>query len=199
MEQIISKEEFAKLKRMKGEVRGVALKGEADFVLKEEGREGLERLEEVITNLGYPIRYKEIKATRFYPLWLEALTLLVIKRLFNYKNEKFQKIGSFESKISLIIRLFMKYFVSLERMIKEVPKMWRKYYTIGNLKVIEFNKEKRQGVLRLEGFQSTPLLQETFKGVFSSVIQMIINRPVICEEKRCSLEKDDCYEFLLKW
>lgn len=197
MEEIISKEEFDELMKVKGEVRGASFKTEAEFVLKEEGKEGMEILEDVMTKLGHP--YKEIKMMDFYPLGLEAVMLLAIQRLFNYDDKKFQEMGRTEAKVSFIIRLFMKYFVSIDKVLKEVSKMWRKYYTVGDLKVTELNEEERYVILRLENFCLHPILCQSLIGYFPSVLQMVVGGETSCEETKCVFRGDDYHEFLLKW
>ena len=113
MKEIISQEELKKLTNIKGEVRGVALKGELDFVLKEEGKRGLKELKDTLKELGHSIDYEKIKPMEFYPLSLHGTIQLVIKRLFSWDDEKFQEMGKFEAKVSLIARLFMGYFFRL--------------------------------------------------------------------------------------
>ncbi len=199
MEQIISKEELEELMRIEGETRGMSIKGEADFILKEEGEEGLKKLEETVANLGFPIKFNEVKSMDFYPLYVEAVMLVAIKKLFNYDEKKFQEMGRFESKLSLIIKLFIKYFVSLERAIKVAPRMWRENYTVGNLKVAEFDEEKKYALLRIENFRFHPLHCQDLKGYFSGVIQMIVGKPVTCQEMKCIHRGDEYHEFLMKW
>ncbi len=199
MEQTISEEEFNNLMKIEGEVRGTAIKGEMDFILKEKGKEGLKKLADIITKLGYPLKYREIKPMGFYPLGLYGSMQLVIKRIFNFDNKKIQEMGAFESKISLIMRLFMKYFVSLERMVKEVPRIWRTYFSVGNLKVVEFNKKEKYIITRLENFRLHPIQCQVLLGYFPSVMQMIIGNEVSCEETKCVFRGDDYHEFLMKW
>lgn len=199
MEQIISKEEPNKIMKVKGEIRGVAIKGEMEFILKEEGKEGLKKLEDQMAELGYPIKYKEIKPMTFYPLNLYGAIQLVVKSLFNFDNKKFQEMGAFEAKISLIARLFMKFFFSSEKMIREAPKMWKRYLTIGDLKVIETNEEKKYLILRIENFRFHLIHCQILKGFISTIIQMIVNSKVSCEETKCVYEGDEYHEFLLKW
>lgn len=197
MEQIITKQEFDELMKIKGEARGLGFQTEAKFVLKEEGEEGLKRLEDQMAKLGYP--YSEIKTMDFYPLGLLAVNMLVIKRLFNYDDKKFQEMGKFEAKSSLIIRLFMKYFVSLERLAKETPKMWRKYYTVGDLKVPEINQEKRYIIIRIENFRLHPILCQILIGYFQSIVKMVLKDETTCEETKCVFRGDECHEFLMRW
>lgn len=199
MNQEITKEEFKKLINIKGKVRGTALKTEADFIIKEEGEEGLKKLEEAIGALGYPIKYKKVKTMDFYPIGLVALTLLGSKRIFGFSNEKFEEMGAFESKISLLIRIFMKYFVSIDRAAKEVANMWKKYNTVGELEAVEYDKNKRYIILRLKDFDFHPLHCLTLKGYFSSILKMIVSEEVVCEETKCVHRGDDYHEFLLQW
>lgn len=199
MEEIISKEEFDELMSLEGEVKGTGIKTHGEFILKEEGEEGLKKLEEIMTKLGYPIKYKEIKSTTLYPFGVEAVTLVAIKRLFNYDDKKFQEMGKFHAKVSLIIRLFMKYFVSLERMTKEGQKIWQRYFTIGELKVVEINERGRRLVFRVENFKFHPLHCQILMGSLPTVIQMIIGKPATCEETKCVHQGDEYHEFSVKW
>jgi len=199
MEQVISKEELNKLMNLKGEVRGMGMKGHAEFILKEEGEEGLKKMEETITNLGYPIKYKEIKLMSFYPIGLEAVTLIVIKKLFNYDDKKFQEMGKFGVKVSFLLRIFTRYFVSLEKFAKVAPGMWKKGGALGDFKIGEYNIDKRCLILRIENFSLHPLYCQVFRGYFSKGLQMIIGKETTCQETKCTFRGDEYHEFLLKW
>ena len=197
MEEIITKQEFEELMKLKGETRGVGFQTEAKFILKEEGEEGLKKLENEMTRLGFP--YDKIKTMEFYPMGLLAVALVVIQRLFNYDENKFQEMGKFESKSSLIIRLFMKYFASLERVAKESEKMWRNYYTVGNLKVTELDKDKKYVIVRIENFSLHPILCQVLIGYYVSIVKMVVKSEVTCQEVKCVHKGDEYHEFLLKW
>ncbi|XOB40899.1 MAG: hypothetical protein ACKKMP_03375 [Candidatus Nealsonbacteria bacterium] len=199
MEQIILKEEFDELLKLKGEVKGTGIKTHGEFILKEEGEEGLKKLEDVMLTLGHPIKFREIKATTSYPFGVEAVILLAIKRLFNYDDKKFQEIGRFHSKSSLIIRLFMKHFVSLERVAKESSQMWRRYFTVGDIEVVEIDKEKRRIIFKVKNFKFHPLHCQILNGSIATIIQMIIGHKVTAEETKCIHRGDEYHEFLLKW
>ena len=199
MEPIISKEEFDELVKIKGEIRGIALKGTAKFILEEKGEEGLKKLEDTITKLGYPLKFKRIKKMDFYPLGLDPIINLSMKRLFNYDNEKFYEIGRFSSKFPVPIRLFMKYLVSIDKLVKEVPKMWRTYFTVGDLKTIEHDEKKRYMILRIENFYVHPLNCEIIKGYFSAILEIVVKKPVTLKETKCVYRGAKYHEFLLKW
>ncbi len=199
MEQIILQEELDELMKIEGEARGLMLKGYTNFILKEKGKEGLKRLEDAMAELGYPIKHREIKATNFYPVGLDSLLLLLIKKLFNYDDKKFQEIGKFQAKSPLIIRLFVKYFVSLEKAVKAAPQMWRKYFTVGDMKLVDFNEEKKHVILRLENFRLNLPHCQLIIGFISALLKVIVGSKVICEETKCTFRGDEYHEFLLKW
>ncbi len=199
MEEVISKEELNKLMELRGESRGISLKGELKFILNDQGKDGVEKIEKLTTELGYPIKHEEIKAMDFYPLGLEGIILLGARRILGYDDEKFQEMGKFESKMSIVVKLFMKYFYSVEKLIKKVSDMWGKSCTVGEFKIIEHSEEKRFAILRLEKFELVPAHCQNLIGYLSGVVQMVVGRAVVCEETKCTFRGDEYHEFLVKW
>ncbi|MBD3208433.1 MAG: hypothetical protein GF370_03190 [Candidatus Nealsonbacteria bacterium] len=199
MEKTISKEELDEIKAVKGKVRGLSMLGHAKFLLKEEGETSLEMVEGEMQKLGYDFHYDRIKKLKFYPLSLYCTELLVIQRIFDYDNEKFKTIGEFNSKNSIIVRLFMKYFVSLGSMAKQMPRFWQKYFTVGQMTVPDYNEKERFVVARLDSLKATPLFCEVARGFSSGMCQMITGTKGSCEEMRCVHRGDDCHEYLFKW
>jgi len=199
MEEILNKEIAQKFMKLEGEARGISFKGEMEYILNEKGPEGLKKLEEEMAKVGVPIKYKEISAMRFYPIGMEIVTMLAIKKVFNFDQEDFRKMGNFESKLSLIIRVFMKHLFSIEEAAKEAPNVWRKNYTIGNLKVAKIDKNEQYAILRVEDFCLHPIICQILEGYFASIGKMIIGKEVSCRETKCMHQGADCHEFLLKW
>ena len=171
MEEIISKEEINLLMHIKGEVREIALRNHKEFVLKEKGPEGLKKLEEAINSLEGITKQKKLKAWEFYPIGLEIIELLTIKRIFNFDDEKIKEIGAFGSKVSFIIKLFFKYIGSIKLLAREAPKIWKKYYTIGGLVVKDINEEKQYITLNVKDFNIHPIHCLHLSGYFSSIIK----------------------------
>ncbi|MBD3208530.1 MAG: hypothetical protein GF370_03700 [Candidatus Nealsonbacteria bacterium] len=197
MEEIITKQEFDELMDIEGEGRGVLFKTALKFVLKEKGEEGVKMLERTMGDLGHPL--EKIKAMDFYPAGLYAAMLIIIKRLFSFDDEKFVEMGDFESKISIIVRLFTKFFGSAERAVQQVPKVWRTYFSFGKIEVAEMDEEKGFAVFRIQDFSLHPLHCCILRGYFSSVVQMVVGRKTTCQELKCVHEGDNYHEFRLKW
>ncbi len=199
MEEIITRELAKKLMEIKGETRGVSFQADGEFILKEKGEEGLNRLEEKMAEVGCPIKYKEVKPMDFFPLGFRGVELLVIKELFNFDKEKIKEMGVFQTKISLIVKLFMQYFGSVNMLAKQAPKMWRKYYTVGDLTIPEMSDENRYGIIKVENFALHPIHCQLLEGYFANIIKMVVNSPVECEETKCTFRGDDYHEFAVKW
>ncbi|MBD3208210.1 MAG: hypothetical protein GF370_02020 [Candidatus Nealsonbacteria bacterium] len=199
MEEIITQEEFEKLLNHPGEVRGVAFTTAAEFIKENEGEEGVERMEETIAKLGYPLKYKDMETMQFYPVGLQVINIIVMKKLFGYDDQKVKEMGSFNAKFSLLIRLFMRYFFSIEMAAKVVSEMWRKHYTIGRLVPEEHSEKERYVILKLENFSVHPLLCTDLLGYFSSVVKMVVGKEVRGEETKCVHRGDEYCEFVLRW
>ncbi len=199
MEDIISKEELNELKKIEGETTGNSIKNTGEFILKEEGKEGLERLERAMADFGYPIKYKKIKTTDYYPSKILAITFVAIERIFNYDAEKFRKMGEFRAKLSIMLRVLMKYFISLDKTINEIPKMWRKFFTTGDAKIISFDKKEKRAILRIENYRFHQIQCRVMEGIFSTILQIIVKSKVTCQEIKCVHKGDEYHEFLLKW
>jgi len=199
MEEIITKDEFRDFMKIEGKGKGITIRGTIDFVLKKEGEDGLKKLEEVFKNFPQLKDYKKIKMMDFYPIGLYVVTLVAIQRIFNYNDQELRELGRFHAKIPTIIRIFMKYLVSLDILTKAAPLMWKRYYTMGSLTVLEVNKEKKYVVLKLEGSNVHPFTCQTRMGYFSNLLETVIKSKVSCEETKCVHRGDDCHEFLLKW
>lgn len=115
----LTKELTKKLMEIKGEARGVTLEIDGKYILKEKGEEGLKKLEDELEKLGYPIKYKEIKTFDYYPAGLRALSLLAIKKVFGFDIKKIKEIGFSGTKISLIIKFFIRYVFSFQKFFSE--------------------------------------------------------------------------------
>ncbi len=200
MEQIFSKEIADEFMIFKGEVRGVSLKNYADFIVKKDGEEGLKKVENALAEVGYPIKYRELATMDFYPLGFQALSIAAMQKFLNYDEKTFYELGSFQPKISLMIKIFLKYFFSIDMLAKKVPDMWKKSYTVGELKVAELDKGKRHMILRLENFPCHPIqCHQTLRGYFPSVLKMVLGAEPTCEETKCVFRGDKYHEYLLKW
>lgn len=196
---MLTKREAENLMKIKGEVRGMALKVDLDFVLEKKGEQGLKRVEAKMAELDFPLKHKEIAPMDFYPMGLGALSLLAIKEVFNFDEKDLERWGAAVVKFSLIMKIFMKYFGSLKLIAQQVPKIWQKHYTIGALEMPDFSEEKRYVILRVRNFQIHPIYCLIHKGYFTKVAEMVVKASATCKETKCVFKGDKYHEFLLTW
>lgn len=198
MGQIISREEVDELIRIKGEVRGVAMKGDLTFLLQKKGKEALKMFEEETAKLGYPIKYNDLNMLSFYPIGLKGISLLVLKRVFDFDNKDFQEMGEFGAKLHTVIRIFMKYIFSPRIFSQQTQRMWNFYYSIGKCEG-DLNEKDRLLALRVYDFPYFPEHCQVLIGYFSAIFRMVVKNEVTCRETKCNFRGDDYHEFILKW
>lgn len=199
MEQIISQEEFTEIKKAKGEMRGNGPKTIGDYILKKEGENGLQKIEEIMKLLGYPIEYRKINQLDYYPMWLAGVTLLAAKRLFNFTNEDFQKMGEMDVKFTPIQRFFTKYFISLKKASESSSKIFSQYHTQGKLELVEFNEKEKYGILRIMDFGLNEYHCHYMIGYIAATAKMVSKNPISCEETQCPFRGGKYHDFKIKW
>jgi hypothetical protein len=196
--QKLTKELAKKLMEIKGEARGVVFKTDADFVLEQKGKEGLSRVEKKFKEVSYPIEYGKIKPMDFYPIGLRAISLLAIKEVFNFSNEDIKKMGIEAPKISFIIKLFTRYFFSLDKLAQKSDDLWQRHYTAGQLSAA-VNEKEGYVILRVQDLIIHPVFCSYLEGYFLTILHMVVKKTVISEERKCTFKGDEYHEFLLKW
>jgi len=201
MEEKLTKELTQKLMEVKGEIRGIDIISDGNFVLRNHGKEGLKRVEEKLKEVGFPIEYRKIKPMGFYPSALKALSLLAIKEALGYDDEKIEEIGKSAPKFSLIIKLFVKYFASLKKFFfGHTPRIWREYWTIGEFIPVELNEEEKFAIIRYQNFDLHPIYCLYLKGYFTTLTKLITGaKKVECKETKCTFRGDKFHEYFLKW
>lgn len=196
---MLTRKEADKLIGLSGESRGANIKVDFDFVLEIKGEKGLEKVENRMVELGYPLNYKNIKPMDFYPIGLDAIVLLSIKEIFNFNDGDIEKMGAAVVKFSPLMKVFMKYFSSLSLISGQIPGMWKKHYTMGKLIMFDFSDEKKYAIIREEDFKIHPVYCDIHKGYFTKVAQLVVKAPVVCQETKCMFKRDPYHEFLLTW
>jgi hypothetical protein len=197
---MISKEEIEELKKVEGNVRGDVIKSNAVFIEKKEGKEGIKALEKKMAELGYPLNFDKINSEKWYPVPLSALVIVMTKDLFNWSEKDIFEMGNYVPKFSFLARHVLKYFLSLKRFAKEVPKYWRQHFDFGELEVSELNEEKRYLILRERGYKSHPLICIYHAGYYLGVARFIIkSRKIEIKEIKCVFKGDPYHEYLITW
>jgi hypothetical protein len=196
----INKKELDDLLKIEGKIRGVVFHTDASYVLKKEGEKGLERLKNIVKDLGYQINYDNPKKTDWYPIGLRAISLILMKDTFGWSDKEIEEMGWNAPSFSFIIKIFMKFFVSISKIAEESPRLWKEHYwDIGEL-VPELHEDKKTLILRLKNFKVHPIICIYLAGYFKRVASLgIKSKKIECKETECIFKEGSCDEFRITW
>ncbi len=196
----VTDEDINKILNAKGEVRGVVFKTDRRFIYDKAGEEGIKKVEEELEKMNCPFNYEEeADNMSFYPIGMRALSIIAISKAFNLSKEEIAQMGKNAPKFSLMIKFFMRYFLSAEKIMEKAGEMWEKHYSSGRLEPVEMNIEERFIKARLYDIDLHPILCDYLIGYFSSVIKMGVGEETKGEELACVHKGDEYHEFLIKW
>lgn len=201
MEQIIPKEELERLEKIKGKIRGLLIKAEMRFIIKEGGEESLKKIEEEMGRLGYSFKCNDVRIMKFYPIGLRTAFLLVTKQVLGFSDDKIREMGSETPKFSPIIRFFMPVFsLDMERFFERVPSLWKKFCTIGRIVIPLVDEENRKIIGQLRNFKVHPIYGPYLEGTFGALVKMATGaKESVCKETKSPFRGDDYHEFVISW
>jgi len=179
------KKEIENLMKLEGKTKGEVFKTDAEYLLEKEGKEGLKIVQEETKRLGYPIPYERIKGTDWYPIGLRVVSFFAIMNTLNWKEREIEEMGKFAPKISFIVKIFMRTFLSPEVAVKQAPRIWPRHYNVGELKTSEFKEEKKNDneiegscVISIFNFKVHPILCSYLKGYFLGLAEAIVGKKI---------------------
>ena len=197
---MLTKTEVENLIKKPGKVRGVVFNTDAEYILSDKGEEGLKKVEEKTKEWGHPIDYKNIRNMEWYPVGLRALSLLAIKEVFNWGDEKIKDMGYSAPTYSFIVKLLMKYLLTLEQTYEKSPGYWTKHYTAGELKAPEYNKKEKYCVLQLQDFKIHPVLCFYYLGYYRKIAELGARQKITgIEETECPFKGGSYHEYVIRW
>ena len=198
MEQL-TKEKVVELLKIKGEARGLVVKSDWDYIFNHYGQEGIEKIEKRMEELGQPFKYAEIENMVFYPIGLDVVSMLVTKEIFGLDDARMVEMGASGPTSSIILRILMKYFLSIDRILNEASKTWQKHYTIGKMTAPLIDKDGGRVDLVLSEFVTHPIHCLVIRGYLGKVLEMIVGYPVTTSEVECPFSGGSVHKFEIRW
>lgn len=193
------KAEFLRLMQLPGQVRGVVFKTDLDYIRGLRGEGDAKKFSRAISQTGLFPRDDEVKALDFYPIGLRAVSLLVMQRLFDFSPDDIKTVGLAAPKLSLVIKLFTKYFLSISATANQAPSMWEKHYRGGKLLIKEVNEKEKRIILELEGLDLHPVFCKYLEGYFSTVVKLVVGQPTSTRETKCPFQGGLTHQFVVTW
>ena len=196
----ITKDIIKKLIKIPGKTRGVGFHTDTEYVREKKGEKGLIAVKEELINLGCPIDYENIKITGWYPVGLRAVSVLAIKKVFNWSDKEIEDMGNTAPKYSFIVRLLMKYFLTFSMTHKQGSNYWVKHYTVGKLEPSNYDLEKKYYTVRVKDFKIHPILCIYLGGYIVRIGQfLLIGKNFKVKETKCMFKGDPYHEYVVRW
>jgi len=145
---MLTQEKVNQIKEIKGKVRGAVFQTDASYIQSRFGPDGIELLSSRLRELSCPIEYGNIKAMEWLPLWQRVVSMLLIKDLFQLSDEDIKEMRIAAPRTSFIVKLLVKFFISLESALGRSPDYWVKHYNVGELEVIKIDEKERRIIVR---------------------------------------------------
>ena len=196
-----SYELIKKLKDFEGKTRGVALITTVAYIQKMKGENGIKIIEQELERLGYPLDLNKIDKSKWYNSLVDPLMMVIARQKFNWQEKDFYEAGYFAPQASSIASLFLRYFVSIEKIVQQASRLWKNYFDFGELRVVEMNKENNYIIIEVKDFDLHPLICQYHRGYYVRIASFSLgqDREITAEETKCIYRGDDCHEYKIKW
>lgn len=199
-ENLSLKEIADKLMEIKGNVRGEVIRNDFNYIRYREGEEGVRKVEEKLKELGYPLKFKEIRPMEYYPEALSVLVIFLAKEIFQWTESDIFDMGNSAPKYSFFTKLLMRYFLSLKKCFEESPNYWKAHFDFGSLETVEFNEKEKYAIIRIKGYKFLPIMCFYHAGYFLRIVQFILkNENPTIEETKCVYKGAPYHEYKIKW
>lgn len=193
----VTKEEADEIMKQRGEVRGGTLKEDIASVEQAMGKEVADKVKRAAKLLPYPIDYDNIKELAWYPAGLTILSVFFLKRYFNWTDKEVREQGYTTPKVSPIMKFFISLFGNLHMFLKQAPKVWRDYWTEGELCVVLEDEKNKKAVLELKDFILSDFYKLTLEGYVERVFQFF-KKGAKCKIERAG-KGDTIWKVTLTW
>ncbi len=199
----LTKEEAKKVLQTKGRIRGLILTTLKDYILKEKGEIGIEKLELRLKELNADIDLKKLSSFKWYPAGIVILVMTATLEVFNWDEKKNFEIGYNAPINSILAKLMLRTFTSLETAFKVTPKFWKNYTDLGEMNWVNYDLKKRYAVLRLTNYPKITVANasyEYFRGYLKKIMEIMTKSKKVKVEITKSIYKGDPYDdFTFTW
>jgi hypothetical protein len=180
------------------EVRGAALCADAQYVRGSFGEDTLQHIEGITRELGYPIEYQTLEVEEWYPAILHPISLFAIKQALGWNDEGLRKMGGSVPSYSIVTKLMLRYFASVEVLAEKLQDYWRYNYSKGSLRGMVVGTT---GFVCLSDFSLPPILSAYLEGYFVGVLRMIIGKDALITVRKTHKwhKSNNCHDFILRW
>jgi len=188
------------LKKITGKIRGEAILNKLAYIQEKKGESGVAAVEKKLKYLGYTLNLQEISSLSWYSDAYSILILLIVRDLFGWDDRKIYNMGQNAPRISFIVKLLMKYFISIKKTFKSAPDSWRKHHSEGSIENVACQERKKIITFKLKNYRTHPIMCVYLKGYFSAYAGIVLkNKAINIKETKCMFKGDPYHEFKITW
>lgn len=199
-QEILTKEKVKQLLSIPGNVRGTIILTDIEYIKRKWGEEAILKLKERLKELEIPLDFEKIKHTEMYPEAISVLVILLIKEILNLKEQDIFEMGQAAMKLSPIVKILTKFFLSIDVVLERAPEYWRQYFDFGELEVVEYDKEKKYAIIRKKGYKFHPISCVYHMGYFYQVAKIASGaKKITIKETKCVFRGDPFDEYHFTW
>ncbi len=197
---MIKEEKIKKYLKIPVKIRGDAIKTDFTYIQRHEGSEALKKLCKKIKEFDNSFDYKKIKKTEWVPAGWKIILMQLGREMFGWEDKDIINMGYEEPTSSFLIKTSLKYFISIEKNFKEIPKHWFKYWSQGDFIPYKLSIKEKKAIVKLKKFKVHPDICLYILGLIRSFSELILNQKgVEVEESKCVFNGDSFHEFIIKW
>lgn len=199
-EEILAlKPEADRVMAIPGNTKGSSIKTDLKFLVQREGEEGLRRLEEAFSILGYPLKYGEIRSYSWYPEARTVLGIYVAQKLFGWDGKTVFEMGYAAPATSLLVKTIMR-FASIETTFHQAPTLWQKHYDFGSFNSESIDLENKKLTFSVSGYGFFDYMTDYFDGFFTKAMELVgISHMKKLEGGWCSEGDHSCRRYEVSW
>jgi hypothetical protein len=190
-------EKINKITAKKGEVRGEVILKSIDFIKREKGKVGFQKLKNTLADLDFETDFTQINPLDWLDASLLTTILILSKDLFDWTDRDFVEMGSYTPKNSIVNKLFIDHFNSHNALLEVIDDYWQKIFTFGNLEVKD--KKDKEITITISNYDFHPLNCFFISGLLETLFSLSIKGNAKVKEEKCIHQGDSVHQFSIKW
>lgn len=193
--------EIKELKKIPGQVRAEYLGSLKKFILNKEGKSGYAEYKDTLKHLGIDIdHYENKKNSEWIPKYIANISSVVAIRIFNWDEEIVFELGKLSITFLPSTKVFLKYFSSIKKTLRQITKKWKHYSTQGEFEIKKLDEKNQTAIVLLKDYPVNPMDCVYTKGMIASIMEISTgSKRVKIQETKCPNRGDSYHEFSLEW
>jgi len=197
----LTKEEAERIMKIKGNVIGAVFKSYEHLIKEVLGEKGIGMVEKKMKEANCPFEFKKISSFSWYPESHACIAALTMLEVFDWDESKAFDIGYDAPSHSILVKLLIRYFRSIETTVQNFPKYFKRHVDFAEMKCDQFYPDQKKAIWKIYNFKKFhPVVYEYIRGYLTKIAEMTTSSKNIKIKQTKSLFRNDPYdEFEITW